>query len=123
MRRYFQKKSGRQIDKQFFFNKTFEMAVFFLPFKDIKKRFKKPLKQSCYEGTDRWIDRWTDGLTKKWLIESHSMQLKNAQHFFVSLLLLWKPKDTQITSRFGPIQNQTTWPVFWPIQARIVPEG
>ena len=69
VRRHFQKKSGRQTDKQFFFKKTFEIAIYATKFLSTiqkhKKLFRKPLKQFC----DGPTDRRTDGPTEKWLIE------------------------------------------------------
>ena len=81
VRRHFQKKSGRQTDKHFFFKKTFEMAVhptkFLLYHSETFKRIEKPLKEYCDGRTDRPTDRRTDGPTKKWLIESRSTRLKS----------------------------------------------
>ena len=55
------KKSGRQTDKQSFFKKTFEMAVYssssFSIIQKHEKRFKKPLKQFCDGRTDQPTDQ------------------------------------------------------------------
>ena len=34
-------------------------------------------------------------------------------------MFLWKPKQTRITSGFGPRQNRMLWLVFLPIQGQI----
>ena len=64
VRRHFQKMSGRQTDKQFFFSKAlserlFTHPSFFSTIQSHQKRNKKPLKQLC----DRRTDGRTDGPT------------------------------------------------------------
>ena len=75
VRRHFQKKSGRQTDKQFFLKKhlkwPFTPQSFFSTIQRHEKRFKEPLKQFCDGPTNGPMDRPTE----KWLIESRSTRL------------------------------------------------
>ena len=102
MRRHFQKSQADRQTDNFFLKKTLKKAIYSSKFlfyiSDIKKRFKKPLKQFCDQPTDQP----TNGPTEKWLIESRSTRLK------IHMIYIFFKSD-MLKNKFRHIQKKNIY--------------